>query len=350
MSSSVWTGLCNTRPPNTEESGLRSLVDWVSVSFNLQADIDDLYCYLGLENLDFDFYDWGRHTYKSHYRFSNIVIQIRNEYEYQLLLTGQGCREFENYSTINWIQLFDFMKQNNGNFTRLDIAIDDFNNRYNVNMIIKAFKEDRLISRIRTIEINKKYNNDYSNMIMNSLYLGSMSSRLSINIYDKKLERESENKISTVKTWTRTELRLKREYSNQLVDVILLGHYDLGKLIKSILKKHMKIIQRNNRKNKSRVPEIKWWSDFLKSVEGLQLSLEAPDKTIEKSKAWIKKSVSATLATIKEADPLNFNYFIKDVLEIGDEKLNTKHYEMINQYKIQQKKELTKKLASSIKK
>lgn len=40
-------------------------------------------------------------------------------------MTSQGCREFENNSSIGWTDLFGIIRGGEGHMTRLDIAFDD---------------------------------------------------------------------------------------------------------------------------------------------------------------------------------------------------------------------------------
>ena len=40
-------------------------------------------------------------------------------------MTSQGCREFENNSSIGWADLFGIIRGGEGHMTRLDIAFDD---------------------------------------------------------------------------------------------------------------------------------------------------------------------------------------------------------------------------------
>ena len=43
-----------------------------------------------------------------------------------LLMSGQACREFENFLDGNWTKLLSYLIENNAKIKRLDIAIDDF--------------------------------------------------------------------------------------------------------------------------------------------------------------------------------------------------------------------------------
>lgn len=341
----VLDGVGNTRPPNTSTPRLRALVDWVSVGFDLNGDFEDVCDLIGLGKLEFDSFDWGTDTYTSHIRFSNIVIQKKYEFNYQLYLSGQGCREFEEYSTLDWIQLFSILKDFcNAKATRFDLALDDFTPYYSVNMIRRTFLDGRCRTRMRKARVNQDYDTKSLALTMDSFYLGSIKSRLSINFYDKKLEREANGFEVTEESWTRTELRCKREYADDVIDILLIND-DIGAVLMGILKRHVSFIKKSKQKNKSRVEFIKWWADFLKGVEGIQLSVKAPDKTIEKTRNWFIGSVAPSFATLQKAyDPEEFAEFMKEALEGGAERLNQKHESMIKQYDDEKYKKAKQKI------
>lgn len=329
-----WSGgASNTRPQTPSETPVRVLVDWLSVTFNLVGDYDDVKQFLYLDHLDWELHDFGMNTFKTHIRSGNLVIQNKDEYTYQLFLTGQGCREYEQVGHLDWLQLIALLKKYaNARATRIDLAIDDFKGYYNVGMIRGAFFDGRCVTRFRHADIKQSYTTGDLELTMDSFYLGSQSSRLSINFYDKKLEREGKGLEVTVDKWTRTELRCKREYADEVLDMILIYGGDVGTIAMGILKKNVRFVRKSNDKKAYRRPTIKWWSDFVKNVESLSFTLVAPDKTIETTKSWLTRAVAPSLATIRKADPLHFDKFLESILDNGAERLNSRHLSMIQQH------------------
>lgn len=328
-------GLSNTRPERTDRPGLRVLVDWVSCTFSMNADFEQIQQVLGLPKLEMEYFDWGRNTFKEHVRFSNIIIQRKDEFTYQLSLSGQGCREFETLSKYNWLQLIAILKDfAYCKFTRLDLAIDDFAQHFTVERVRQYLEKGLVVTRLEEWEDKKRKKIKDGKPVMDSIYLGSINSRLSINFYDKKLERDAKEQESdgSWDDWTRTELRLKKEYADQAADMILLYDMDLGKVAFGILSKNIRFVRRKSSdKNLRRREESVWWLNFIGKVEKLKFSLESPDRTIEKSKKWHSHSVAPSLAAIKEADPENFETWLQEELEQGKERLNANHYMMIQQ-------------------
>lgn len=335
-------GVSNTRPERTQESlelQQRVLVDWVQCTFHLDFTYMEVIEYLGLKNEAFTYFDYGRDTFQDMMKFGNITIMRKGVSTYRLVLTGQGCREFETFSTLNWIELISRLKECLGcDFRRIDIAIDDFQKIFDVNMIREQVLAGLSVTRLEEATDKRKYKIATGEITMDSFYLGSMDSRFSINFYDKKLERENyKNKDFevTVETWTRTELRIKREYANDITNMMLIYEDKLGELALSILNKNVRFIEDDGKANKRRSPVIHWWKKFIGNVGKLSFTLEAPDKTIEKTKNWHRKSVAPSIAMVAKSFPnmIEFYDYIKELVELGEERLTETHENMIEQEK-----------------
>ncbi len=350
-------GFSNTRPERTEQHGLRVLVDWVSCTFSMETDFEQIQQVLGIEELEMQYNDWGRNTFKEHVIFSNIIIQRKEQSTYQLSLSGQGCREFEQFSKYNWLELIAILKDfTNCKFTRLDLAIDDFQKHFTVSRIRNYLEKGLCITRLEEYESKNRYKVATGQATMDSIYLGSMSSRLSINFYDKKLERDAKEKESdgSWDSWTRTELRLKREYADQAADMILLYNMDLGRVAFGLLSKNIRFVKKHSSdKNIRRRQECIWWLNYIGKVDKLKFSLEAPDRTIEKSKQWFGHAVAPTIAAIQESDPKAFQEWLLEMLEQGKERMNDKHEMMLKQdreMKIKQAKQIIKDASTDTRK
>lgn len=354
-------GVGNTRPERISKSDLEVLVDWISCTFQVRASFEEVKQFLGLGELEMEHHNWGRDTFREHLRFSNIIIQRKGDFTYQLSLSGQGCREFETITSLDMISLIAMLKEHTEKctFTRIDIAIDDFAKRFNVDMVKDYLNEGLFVSRLRDWEERTKKRREQVDeyhgrtiKTMDSLYIGSMKSRLSINIYDKKLEREAKGQQTdgSWDEWTRTELRTKKEYADQIADMILLHEYDLGKVAFGILNEKLKFVTRNSkRKNMRDRPTVQWWARFVGEVDKLKFNLEAPERTIERSKKWVERSVAPSLAAIRAAaeTPEEFEEFVSEVLANGAKRLNEKHEMMIEQAK-ELKKEEYKEIAAKL--
>ncbi|HYK74652.1 MAG TPA: hypothetical protein VEV44_16275, partial [Pseudoneobacillus sp.] len=98
----------NTGALNTEESGLRSLVDWVSFTLKNVTDVRDVVDILGLDFNSFRECPNGDKGYMEQIRFGDISILYngREDMGIHVNISGQGCRQFETYSNMDWSTFF----------------------------------------------------------------------------------------------------------------------------------------------------------------------------------------------------------------------------------------------------
>ncbi|HAY3487814.1 TPA: replication initiation factor domain-containing protein, partial [Staphylococcus aureus] len=137
------TPLTNRGVERTNKSAVEAVVDWVQVTFHItpiSAVIEDV---IGLPITLFKKRNSGIYFYNRGYEFSNIKLYYSSDDEsmgIHLQLTGTGCREFEHHlQQLNktWQDFFDKCLSVNANFTRIDIAIDDYKTYLKVPLLIK---------------------------------------------------------------------------------------------------------------------------------------------------------------------------------------------------------------------
>ena len=104
-------------------------------------------------------------------------------------LKGEGCREFENQGDKTFYDLIHFLViRLNGNVTRIDIAIDDYEGKYCTIAKIKQALDTRLYTtsfRMKTYELHGSNEKGWS------LQLGSHQSSQMLVIYDKLKEQQT---------------------------------------------------------------------------------------------------------------------------------------------------------------
>lgn len=329
----------NTHAENTVHGGLRLLVDWVTCSFYFAGEVAELLQLIGLDELEFIREDRVRYEGYTctHVSDSIQILEDEDSGKFMLNFSGQACRQYEEYSTLNWIYLFALVLDNfNAKFTRLDVAIDDFNKIYKVSTIRQATYKKLCVTRLRDWGNKQKGLIEYGNDIltMDSFYLGDMKSRYMINFYDKLLERKSKGKEVLVESWTRTEVRFKAEYATMFAITLAHSSEDLGYNTMSFLNEKLAFLKPGDYTNKSRAREDKknisrWWLKFLGDVGKLKISIKAPDATLERSKEWFEHSVTPTLAMIYSNDPDNFEDYIQKSIHIGSLKFKQKHLSIL---------------------
>ena len=88
--------------------------------------------------------------------FDNIKILKptgKAQYEgFQILMSGSGCRNYENFLTINKETWFDFLERvckYDVNFPRIDLAIDDRKPYLHIPTLVQMTEEGMLSSQLR---------------------------------------------------------------------------------------------------------------------------------------------------------------------------------------------------------
>lgn len=329
----------NRGAQNTERDTLRALVDWVSCTFSTVQDAHEIITLLDLPKDKFKLYENGKYGYKSHYRFGHIAIYFDGPDDAGVFLdiSGQGCREYEAFDSKSWSQLFNDILPLKYNFTRLDVAIDDFADFLHLPTLKRKVRDGAVRSRFKTsMEVRKTKVSDGSSS-GETLYFGSAQSRIQIRFYDKLLEQVSKNKKvdENIKHWTRVEVQLRKEHANAVAIVIAKHERDIGGVVKGILHNYVTFCVKSTKDtNKSRWNVARWWHYFLDDVEKLSLSQVAPDRSIQRSEDWIKRQTTTSWATVYTAYDGDMNKFMNYLID-GTHKMDDKHLDMINRFRLE---------------
>lgn len=335
----------NRGAQNTNEFGLRACVDWVQVTFLGITNPFDVITLLGLENDSFEAKKIGKFGYTSHLRYGNIAIYFSGEKDHvHLEMTGQGCRQYESLNVHDWSALFGLFLMLEVNFTRLDLAIDDFEGYFKVNTLYQKVRRTHALSKfkswkyIHSGKISKRESTGYT------LYLGDPTSRLQVRFYDKFLERQSKGKVMEdgIEFWNRTEIQMRDERSQAAAILIALESHTVGQLVSGTLKNYINFVNPKKLKNgkidsnRSRWTVADFWKKFLGDVEPISLSQVAPDRTIESTKQWFEKSITPSLAVLMDAFDYDIDLLNKWILE-GRDRLSDRHKDMLKRFKENQK-------------
>lgn len=350
-------GDSNTPAQNTSQIWQNVLVDWVSASFYSEKNFSDLQALFYLKELEilgerreveFEKIDGARYEYAGYtetYKYSRIeFLHDPENHKWLLNMSGQGCREFEQISKLNYEQLFALLVcELNATFNRIDIAIDDYKSIFKVNTIRKAVYNNQCITKLKIWGSHQRGKISDNALIMDNFYIGTEKSRYCINVYDKKLEQEARGKEVKEKSWTRTEIRLKEEYASRFARLIATsdGCDNIGKYIAEFLNESLVFVKKKaltNDKNRSRLKNdvenyATWWRRFVGDVGKLSLSQKAPDKTVEKTITWLKNQVAPSLAVLLEVFDDDLSRLLYYLQRNGETRLNKTHQLMIEDAK-----------------
>jgi phage replication initiation protein len=159
-------------------------------------------------------------------------------------------------------------------------------------------------------------------------YFGSRQSNTMARFYDKAAEQGLDT------PWLRVELELKNHHASQAMEWISRG-MDLGELAAGYLRSYLNFVEKSDSDtNKARWEVAAWWEDWLGEVEKLRfVAVERTIKTIEQAKAWVKKQVGPTIATIWQSfggDAQELAQFCLKVAFDGAPRMKERHRLMLS--------------------
>ena len=325
-------------PKNTPEKVVtRALVDWVSVRIRGLQKTDEIFSILGMEKTDFFELEIGKYGYRKGYRSGHIAVYYLGSKEMGIYLemSGQGCRQYESQSPYKdsplgtWAHLFSLLKQLDVNFTRLDLAVDDFSGLVTTKKVWKHLEKKAITSQFRKTRHMTEQTIKEFETTGDTIYFGSSQSDVQVRFYDKKLERENNDKDVTVEKWCRVEFQLRDAHANMAAVHILTR--PVGEMIKGYLNTYIQFRSMKGDTRAYRRPFARWYLQFLQGVEKLSLSSEAKDYTIERVKSWVEKSVTPSLAMILAGDDYtNSEDLIRMILSTSVGRISKKQINAIN--------------------
>lgn len=274
--------------------------------------------------------------------FDNIKILKPTgniQYEgFQILMSGSGCRNYENFLTINQETWFDFLERvckYDVNFPRIDLAIDDRKTYLEIPELIQLTKEGMISSQLRSISENSSGELSEEAMIHkgNTLYLGSSRSDFRLVFYEKGYEQAEKFGKELDTNWNRYELRFRQERANRAVQE-LINHRDVAQVALSVLNEKVRFLQKpeNSTTTRKRLyPTYPPWEEFMQDVGKVRLTMNPQKKTLERIWHWLTVYVAPSLKMISEIGKLDNEDYITLLVENG--KMNDTQQRIYDDYK-----------------
>lgn len=208
----------------------------------------------------------GAHGYRERLYYDHISIHYdgRSDMGVWCEMSGQGCRAFESFSTLDgdkWQEFFRKLKEHNANVTRLDVAFDDHTGLLDLGKIVKDTQAGNFISK-----------SDYAEYVWSTkgetVQVGSPASPVLIRIYDKARERNCPEGTH----WNRVELQLRDERAQAFLEKNL----PIGKAFYGTIFNYLRFVKpMADDSNRWRWPMRPYWKKLLGEAERVKL-YEAP--------------------------------------------------------------------------
>lgn len=292
------------------EKELDAIIDWVQVTFKKLDCTGVMETILQFDKELMSYEGRGRFRYTGKWSFSGIEILTPPvsypEMGYHLYMTGSACRSFEIYLRAQKRTWFDFFRdciQNNGFFTRLDIAIDDRKPYLSIREAGQKINAKECVSRLRnwTFIDGGTTSGEKTGCTVN---LGSRESLCAMVFYEKNYEqcRKTGLPIDTYGAWNRYEVRLTKEMATNCVKK-LIEQENICFIGLEIINQYIRLTVTNETdKNRARWQTWQPWEKLIDGIGKLNLSMHPAPRTLEQKKQWIKDYVAPTLKMIQTAD------------------------------------------------
>lgn len=311
------------------------------------------------------------------YTYNGIDIALANpehfaEQGLMIRFSAQGIAYYEKYRKSfekewNWI---NFLKEffSLGVYglkckcTRIDLAYDDIsydNSRLiSLEKILKAVNNDEYVSLFKgngdlgkkpnTIEVQHHVSRRSKKGISGeTISFGNRKSTVYLRFYDKLKEQlhQKQDVDENIKHWVRMEFEFKRCRAMAICDsLILLSSEEFGAYFAQVVNRYLRFIKpEGERKHYYRCESRKWWRDIVGTVEKARLVENKAVKNRYKSSVrWLERTIYPTIWAILNCTTID--KFLTKVREVGIEKSNYRHEEIIRDYILNKPEETRKGL------
>ena len=327
-----------------QKEELSALIDWCQITIKevpLEAVIEDV-LRIPLELMTVTGYEKGIAGHEVVAIFDNIkVLKPTGHAQYQgfqILMSGKGCRNYENFLQLNEETWFDFLNrvcQYHINFPRIDLAIDDRKPYLSISDLIVRTKEGLLSSKLREIDFHDsgELKEEVFRSKGGSLYLGSSASNLRLVFYEKGYEQAEKFGKELNPDWNRYELRFRHKKAVRLVEELLKDR-DVARIALSVLNEKVRFLQKpeNSTVTRKRLyPTYPPWEELMQDVGKIKLTMNPEKKTLERTWQWLNVAVSPSLKLMDKIGKLDNRDYIRQLIERGQ--MNEEQQRIYEDYK-----------------
>lgn len=203
----------------------------------------------------------GARGYMDRLYFGSISIHFngREDMGVWCEMSGQGCRNFEDLSTLpgKWNDIFSFIHDNCLHITRLDVAFDDHTGLLDIDIIAKDTEEQRFVSRMNFWQTTRSSQGV-------SVMIGSPQSKVRVRIYDKAAERGFDDG----RHWVRIELQLRDGRAEEFSKIPM----GIGEAFAGVLLNYLRFVEPDETdSNKSRWQMTEYWADLVGDIGRIKI-------------------------------------------------------------------------------
>lgn len=174
-------------------------------------------------------------------------------------MSGQGCRNFEDLTTLpnKWDDLFVFIYGNALHMTRLDVAYDDHTGILDIERVAQDTQDQLYVSRMNWWEVVRSCKGT-------SVFFGSPQSKVRVRIYDKAAERGFDDG----RHWVRVELQLRDSRAEEFSKIPM----DIGEAFAGVLLNYLRFVEPDETdSNKSRWQMTDYWANLVGDIGRIKI-------------------------------------------------------------------------------
>lgn len=268
-------------------------------------------------------------VYWNDYTDTKNPVRKNSSKTMNVVYTGQGSTDLALRNDNDWIKIFSILStyepknkpkveaeeaKPSVNITRIDIALDDFDELVKFDDIEKKLKKGHYRSSKRSYNIVKTSDQN-GQKLGETIYIGNArtasGSRGNVyaRFYDKLAQYREKNQLVTSdvrehwkktgkEVWQRYEISFSKNYTNSIVEAILNGE-SIDKIFKGSLRNLLEILTPRG-KNKNRWYKTKWWEDFLQYDEKKGFDLPNRDVMFAETLEWLRVAVLPSLNVMEK--------------------------------------------------
>lgn len=309
---------------------LYMLIDYVKIRFkttNATYIIENI-LHIHMEHMAHD--EKRPNHYDGRYYHGDIEVFHSSDETYGTLLElkGQSCRQFESFlegQKRSWYHFFcDCLDFKPGCvFNRIDLAINDRVGMLDIPYLIQKCESGECITLFNKRSVYssgafiKGVNEQYSESMGKTLYLGSTRSDVHFCIYEKDYEQLSKNGIALEDTEVknRFELRLKKDHAlNAVKDLCV--YRDAERISFAYINYYMRIVDSDPTKTREYWKNSREWEIFIGDFrEKMKLATRPKPFTWERSMNWLSTQVMSTLKTAIMIDQKNGTNIVQNMID-----------------------------------
>ena len=238
------------------------LFDWLTCT--CKTDEPEVWQYiLGMENLEWEQLEKGRHGYRKGLFHGSITILYDGAENAGccLEMSGQGCRTYEEEGKCDWVGLFAMINESDDfNITRLDVAFDDHTGILDLKQLWKDTQEEQFVSKTRKHTVEKSWITGEDAAI--TIYHGSKKSDVLLRIYDKAKERGVDHH------WIRVEFQFRDDRASAFIR----QSADVGTVFSGVLHNYIRYVDEDPAdSNRWRWPMKQYWEQLINGVAKISL-------------------------------------------------------------------------------